>query len=389
VVDNSNIVRTIAGTRSLNGVGNNRLTAQFGTIGNLLYKSTATGAPTNLSTGLHIADAGSLTFSRINPATDLLELVAGNQLSRDPTAGSIFGETYLGQSVAGVSFVVSAFDHNGLFIWQSSSSMISRQTSSNTISNIGATGDDLARTSDGQNSWRVSDHGGGSGLIVDPQGRIYYGGYRKISGVYSSYPRIGYINPADNKYYRVIGADHPSTNTTNSSGDAVSSDGPVKTGGVFKSISCADPATTPSFHYKGQSSCYMQYDPRYLAGVGRLIFAERSKFRFVDRPYDSSSSTLGTMVDATRNIGAFVIKYVDPTDVNNENIDRIYYISGGALYCIKITGSSTSGCNNTSLGPVSGMPSLSSMSLTIDPSSGYLFMTSSNRQVVYRMLPPD
>jgi hypothetical protein len=385
MVDGSGIIRTLAGTRYLSGVGNDAKTAQFNMVQTLLWKATSTAAPTSLSSGLYIADSGALAITRVNTGTGLLELVGGNQISKAPTNGATFGSQFIGSAAASFSVGTLAFDQNGLLVWQSGSSL-SRLTSSNTISVMFSGGTDLANASDGATfaTLATRDNGGGSGMVIDSSGQIYYGGYRNLSGQYASYPRIGYLDPSTNRYYRVIGADSPPAITTNSSGDAVSADGAVYSAGSYKTIGCA-PNPTNGHLQKGAYSCYMQLDQRYNSGEGRLIFAEQNKLRTITRPWDYSTSVLGTLLDATRPVGAFAIQYVDGS---SSTIDRVYYISGGVLYCYRVTGGNTAGCSNASLGPPAGMPGLNSTTLTQDTVNN-LYGVSSNRQVIYQFVPPN
>ena len=387
IVDNVGKLRTIAGTRYLSGIGNDIKTASFNAIQTLLYTSHSTGGSTNLTPGLYIADSGAFSFARANPTSGLLEIVGGNQIAKNPINGGSFGSVPISSAAGTFGVGDVTFDQNGLLVWQSGKS-ITRLLVDNTMSSFMAGNKDPSQADDGDSLSTLGlwDSGGGTGMVSDSSGRLYYGGYRVLTGNYQSYPRIGMLDPSIGKYYRVIGADAPPIRpTTDSSGDAASADGPVYSASKYKSLQCQPYAPNSSSPWKGEGSCYIQFDQRYNANEGRLLFAEQNKIRAVTRPWDNSTSTLSTLWDMTRPVGAYVIQYVD---LSSATIDRVYYVSGGKLYCYRVTGGDTAGCSNASLGPPSGMPSLNATTLAMDD-SGNLYAVSSNKRVVYKLAPPN
>ena len=380
-VDSDNKIRTLAGTPSFSGAGGDRKLARFGRISGIQYKNTAVNAaPVSLPAGLYLGDSVGMTFSRVDNGTNNLEWVAGNGIAQTITNGGTFGLNALSTSNASQYYLGNfVFDENGRFVWQSGI-LLHRQSSSNTITQYTNGGVQIERANDATNatSLQFMDTGGYTGMLVDSDGRIYYGGHRYLYADYYSYPRLGVIN-TDGKYYRVIGADSLSANTSSAVGDAVSTDGAVKTAGVFKTIKC---------NMSSSNNCYMQIEERFNSGDKRLLFIEQNKIRSISRPYDSGTSQLSTLTDLTRSAGAFVYRYVNPGNATDSTIDRIYYISGGGLYCKIIDGAASANCNNTRIGPPSGMKTLSSEILTQD-SSGNLYLVNSNNNQVYKFNPPN
>jgi hypothetical protein len=91
-----------------------------------------------------------------------------------------------------------------------------------------------------------------------------------------------------------------------------------------------------------QRPCHVLYQP----DEDRLYFSEFDRIRYITAPTDPAVSTLTTLFTASLVVGGFILS-LDGTQL-------FYLMEDGRLYCHD-RGSGAAWCNDTALGPPSGM----------------------------------
>jgi hypothetical protein len=357
-------IRTIAGVKKISGHNSDASVARFVAIHNLRYKSTSLGNSNLFPSGLYYGDGEAATIGRIDPTNNKMIIMGGRQVSQALSNGVDFGfEKSMGTFYNSQSAGFFNFTPAGLLNFYSQGSHLFRVGTDGKIYFVtgGSTNFINATAGIAATSVDVRHHGARAGITFDQSGRLYSGSRSSADNGAKLYV----INVTNNTFHPVIGS-----STVNAS----SADDSTAGSAITKSISCTIDI----------SRCYPQYDDI----EDRLLFSEGNTIRFVSTPYDSSQSTLGTLsntdvagaaMNAGRSIHAFVYE---------AEKDRVYYMSGGQLYCYDLLQNSPAHtqCNNSALTFPSQMGTLTNFSLALG-SNNEVYVTSGS--VIYKYQFPN
>jgi hypothetical protein len=321
---------------------------RFGTVRQLRYKAAAAPNQTLFPEGLYFTDSMNVVLGTIDD--DRVTILGGNGLSTRLTSGSVFSSDQpLGFEYAAQSMARFAFDSDGLPVFYTNTSGIFRVDADSAILAVldGSTYFDDAVDGAQASTLNVNFHGAMSGIATDDRGNIYFGN----RGHNEPVPVIGRADVAADQFFRVIGNNANAHSPDQSAGNA----------------------RTANILCDGHGGCALgEYD---LAN-DRLLFAEDNTIRFVTTPYDTTQSSLGTLLDAGQRVRAFVTL---PTGF-------VYYISGGGLFCYDLNGVHPPECDNSLLGPPYQLGTLSSETLVRDD-VGTLYTTNSAGNLIIRFRP--
>jgi hypothetical protein len=327
-LDNDDYIRTIAGTRPLSGINASATMARFGTVINLRYRKSTDPNLSQFPKGLYIGDGESVTITRIDQ-DNVLRLSGGNQISMNITSGDTYGPNLpLGIKYTSSSAGIFSFDVLGRLLFYTSVHRLYRVGLDSTIDLLAGHSTTIAHdfvlSANNNPNVYLSYYGVRSGIQSDSSGRIYSGA--RSANHPNSGARLYYIDPSDKTFFKVVG----------DSSLYVSADDLAPGSAKDKGISCGDYL----------SRCYVQVDSQ-----DRLLFAEGNTIRIITNPHDDTQSTLTTLkhtdgvtnMNTGRTVGAYVY---------DEHAHRVYYLSGGHLYCYDLaqTLPAIPSCNNTSLG---------------------------------------
>ncbi len=356
MIDEEDKIRTVAGIMAMSGNGNDKLTARFTKIRRILYKSTGAANQSLFPGGLYIADGGANAIGYIDLSTNIFTIRGGNMIAKAPTVGSTFSaNNYIGDIYAGMSGGVIGFDAAGLMTFYSGQSAILRVDSSGLIQSVLVGVGNYATAADGATATALntSAFGAWQGLIYDNHGNLYIGPQKSTSTI----PTFKRVDIANNKIYKVMGG------TLN----ATSADDATAGNALNKNLNCTQGQT-------GIGSCLMgEYDTTN----DRLLFAEGNKIRFITTPYNTSLSTLGTLLNAGRSMGAF-------SYIPGQN--WVYYASSNNLYCYDLSGANPAACNNTAITKPSELGSIGAETITRD-ASGNIYVVNIVGNAIYKYVP--
>jgi hypothetical protein len=362
-LDDDGYVRTVAGARAFSGIGDSATVSRFGVLQTLRYRKSTDANQAMFPRGLYFADGEAITLGRIDPVTMTTQLVAGNQLSMSIGEGSTFGPNFpLGTNYMSTSTGFFDFDPNGLLAFYTSTNRIYRVDSQSLIRGVMTGGNKFTTRSSGSSALGTSVvyTGARSGIVFDTLGRLYSGARPNTSDSnFALGPKLFMVDIASDTFNNVI---HGGSN-------AISADDATPGSAVSKPFSCGN----------GTASCYIQYDRLN----DRLLFAEGNKIRVITTPYAESTSTLSTLMHTDgvtpMTPGRTVVAYEYVAALN-----RVYYLSGGQLYCYDLAQSSPAipTCNNTSLGFPSQLGSLSSTAIAVGEGNSEVFVRGTG--VIYR-----
>ncbi len=359
MIDEQNKIRTLAGVMPTSGDLKDKLLARFSKIRRLVFKSTGALNQALFPGGLYVADGGANVIGHINLTTGIYSVRGGNMVSKGPAIGSSFSSTNsIGLNYARISGGVIGFDALGLLTFYSSSSYILKVDASGLIQSVlnGAGPYDAAADGATATNLNTRAYGAWQGLIYDNHGNLYIGPQTAVASA-TYVPKFMRVDIANNKIYKVMGG---TLNTT-------SIDDPTAGSALTKNFTC-------TYGAAGQGSCLMgEYDTTN----DRLLFTEGNKIRFISKPYDTTQSTLGTLLDAGRQMGAF-------SYIPGQN--WVYYTTSNNLYCYDLSGVNPAACNNTAIAKPAMFDSLSSETITRD-ASGNIYVTNANGNLVYKYVP--
>lgn len=365
-------IQTLAGVDRFWGDGKEAGVVRFGGIFGLRYK---TQNLANFPAGLYIGDGLGNRLLQADLTTGKVHVRAGNGISKTPSAGTAFSPN---NSVArirlGQDLGLFTINPTGLFTYFTNRQLFNVNSDETVEPLFGETSiaNNIYAIADGTtNASNFAFCNDGSdilhGLSYDGAGNLYFGGY--FSSCTPAYNKI-MVRKANGAFYSVIG------NLTVASSADCTTPGCAQE----KSIQCASSVT-------GTNGCSIgNFDDRYSSGKGRLLFAETNKIRFVTDPTNPAQSTYGTLLSAARNIGAFYFKYKNPTVPSDDQMDRVYYLSGGKLYCYKVSAGADASCNDTSLGPAAPIDQIFSGTITEGP-DGEIYVLNLNKTVIMKYTP--
>jgi hypothetical protein len=328
-----NKVYTLLGTQALYGDGLNKNFLRAQQIRGIYYKKPSEPNQDAFPHGLYFTDAFSMTLNYINPTTNIVETIAGDQSLQEISgaAGLLFNkESSLGSQHYNRNLISLKFDSEGL-PW---SSVMGKVFSVNMNKEI------VWKHKGTQLSWVSSAQG------EDPTSRYgeYYLGQTNLEihdnqGIFL----IGNGESANPRLYGgvILYQDFNTLNTEKLIGGALL----PATGFSPDTAIPGEPVnlTLSSTCGHGGRTCYV----RYQENENRLYFSEDNKIRYIATPLDASQATLHTLVDLGRTVRNFIF---------SENNELVFYVSGGRLYCTNLPGYiAPDFCNNSNLGPSPGL----------------------------------
>lgn len=359
MIDEQNKIRTLAGLMPTEGSGKDRLLARFSKIRRLVFKSTGALNQALFPGGLYVADGGANVIGHINLTTGIYTRIGGNMVSKGATVGSTFSaNNSIGINYNRMSGGVIGFDSQGLITFYSSSLYILRVDSSGLIQAVlnGGTAYDTAADGTTATGLNTRAYGAWQGLIYDNNGNLYIGPQTAVASA-SYVPKFMRVDIANNKIYKVMGG----------TANATSNDDPTAGSALTKDFNCTYSGT-------GQGSCLMgEYDTTN----DRLLFTEGNKIRFVTKPYNTTQSTLGTLLNAGRQVGAF-------SYVPGQN--WVYYTSNNNLYCYDLSGANPAACNNTAITKPALFDNIGTETIARD-ASGNIYVVNTIGNYIYKYTP--
>lgn len=365
-IDGSNKVQTVAGTLPFSGYGLDRKLARFGSLWQLRYKSSLAPEQTLLPGGLYFGDGVAMTIGRVDFNDQKSYPVIGTQVSMGVAGGSVFGpNNSAGTMYNGWTAGTLNFSPAGLMFWANGPSQLARVGSNGLISMVNGTSTQpgYQTVADGTSLANVGlyFHGTFNTFIFDNNNNLYVGPkWYDFSGASVYRPLIGRFDLTTNKYYKVIG------NGTNASSADCSIPGCATTASILSDYGLPTASANSG-----------AFNSHYDSTNERLFFAEGTKIRYIEKPYDPAQATLGTLLTAARSIYNF--NYIPG---NN----HVYYINGSTLYCKDLSGANPAGCNDTALTLPSQMGSLSTAAITRDD-AGNIYVLNGTRRLVYKYTP--
>jgi hypothetical protein len=328
-----NKVYTLLGTPAIYGDGLSKYFLRAQQIRGIYYKKPTEPNQDVFPHGLYFTDAFSMTLNYINPDTNIVQTIAGDQSLQEISgaAGLLFNkDSSLGTQHFSRNLISLKFDSDGL-PWSSS---MGKVFSVNTSKEI------VWKHNGTQQSWVASAQG------EDPTGR--YGHYNLGLTNLEIHDNQGIfiIGNGENAVPRLYGGvilyqDFDLLSTEKLIGGAllpavgVSDDTSVPGGpsNLTLSSSCGN----------GSRSCFIRYNEL----ENRLYFSEDTKIRYLESPLNAGTATLHTLLDLGRNVRNFIF---------SKNHELVFYVSGGRLYCTNMPGHTAPAfCNNSNLGPSAGL----------------------------------
>jgi hypothetical protein len=339
-LDANSQLRTMMGTKPFYGEDLSRLMAR-GTFKGIYYK-TSNSNTTAFPKGLYFLDTKAGVFGYVDPVTDIISIVAGNQemLSGSlPDDGNpVDRNTNMGDQ-SGINFAGLTFDSDGLPIFGANSKVI-RITSAKTLETIsGGSGSGNPYWFNSADNLSTSVLGfrqqwGTQNFAMLGNNYLYSLGVNSSAAQGAFGGGIGYIDIASSKFRFLM------KGVTANGSVAASSDSNISSTVTTSPLSGA---------------CYSQLCYIQLGADGNIYFSEGNQIRSLTSVTAPASTTLSTPANLV--MGQQVRNFIFSPDNN-----RVYYISGTSLLCKWIgAGGAPTNCQNTNLGPVTGFNSLSSI----------------------------
>jgi hypothetical protein len=325
-VDSGNKLRTLAGTMPFYGEGLDRSFAR-GVFRGIYYKTSNNGTA-DFPKGLYFVEESSNVLGYVDPTTQLVSVVAGNQrqLSAMPTNGSVVGpNSDLGSAAEGTNFAGLDFDSDGYPLIVAGNSLL----------RIGA-GKVATKWGGSGTRWQNAAHDaalssltfaysfGNTNLVTVGNSLVYGLGIQNnpLSGPLQS--MVGFANLTDGKFKVLM------TGTASSSNPVPpDSAAPSTVNSTALSSACWN------------GNCHIVYN----TVDSKLYYSEGNVIRALTNPTDPTAVTLTTVHSLGRNVYSFTF---------SPDNNRIYYVSNdNQLYCKWIgTGGAPANCTNSAaLGP--------------------------------------
>lgn len=334
-IDEQNLVQTFAGTFSLFGDGADKSVLR-GEIGSIYYQKSST-ANADFPEGLYFGAPEMAAVFYINPTTGVVERFLGNGLGAGSVAlaGSVMNKN------ANLGPLYGAGQDGAIFNFDSSGYPFIR--ANYRLFRVGP-GKIFEYKMTGSTNWDDATPGSSPALAYTPALSLRHNLALKGNGIFllgvassgtgstsgNNSSSLRFMDFASNSVVHIMGG-----NGTN----AYSADQTVDTDLRTLNINTNYAATVSNYTYYDQST-------------DRLYFVENyKKLRYITAP-TSNSSKLITFMDLTGNSQSLWNFTFRPDG------SSIFYIrDDGKLYC-KTLGTAPASCNDTSLGPSTGLPTL-------------------------------
>ena len=367
-VDSTGLMRTFAGTLPFYGSGLDK-SLMKGQFTGIYFKQSTEGNQTAFPSGLYFFELGGMVLGYINDTTGVVSTVAGSQTGIQPavyaTGTAISANSSLGLNSNSAGQALT-FDSQGLpwFAYESSQNAVlaSIDANFNAIAlQDGGTPWDYA--ADGTSPASTTSYGTAGGNL-----QVKGGGALFLNRVYGA--ATSYTNQAP--YMRFLDFSGSTLGTPSildimgGSGTTASSD--TTTAGSLSSLSFSSTCIS--------NACKIQYVPVSAANAANdlLYFTEGSNLRVVTDPTTPSSSLLTTVFTASGAIANFILSL---------DQSQVFYTHGNRLYCHTLTGTAKSWCNDTSLGPPTGMNTLGTIGNQFTWKNSETLLISDNQGDIY------
>lgn len=351
-------VQTRLGTLPFHGDGLHRRLLR-GRPAGIHYKGASAPSQGAFPEGLYFLDSGGLVLGHIAPQTGLVTVRWGNQRQDDvihPTGTPISPDLTMGRSYFGGDAMPLTLDAQGL-PWLRYNDVLAR---------VDATGKIVALQPSAGKVWENAPDGADpadydffpyglrQNLTLKGGGAFLIGGYKPHTDTVS----IRYFDFTSHAVTRIMGS------LPNGASPDSATPGSVKSLSLSSSCQYAD-------------NCFAHY----RADQDRLYFGEEHKIRYITSPTDTSASTLGTLLTASGAIDNFSFR---------PDGKQVFYVlqSSGKLRCHDL-GSGASWCDDTDLGPPSGLSTLGYGPNALTWKSASELLVSTYRGEIYlHALPP-
>jgi Bacterial Ig-like domain len=353
-------IYTLMGSKPIYGNGLNKSFLRAQWLGGIYYKKAIENNQVLFPSGLYFTDEYSMTFNLINPATGIMTTLAGNQsLISDTTNGVSFDTSIsLGNQHSNHNLASLTFDEAGL-PWFVTDAYLRKVEADGKMYRKQGSGSRWSQAIQGSNPANfISTYFFGFSNLIASNGGVFQMGQAFVSPeVLQNAPVMQFHDYTNSIVQHMMG------------GGAIANVGynpDNSTPGAQKNLSLSASCMT-------YAKCFNQYD----SVNDFFYFSEDNKLRYITNPKTPTTSTLNTLFDAGRPILNFIF---------SEDGEQVYYVStDGRLYCYDLpSGTSPSHCNNTNLGPATGMTTItsrpnqltwkSSNELLINPRNGEIYI---------------
>ena len=355
-------IYTLMGTKAIYGIGQDKSLLRAQWPGGMYYKKATELNQVLFPEGLYFTDEYSMTINHIHPTTGIVTTVAGNQsLVQNNSSGVSFNSsTSLGSQHSNQNLASLTFDEQGL-PWFVTDSY---------LRNVESDGK-MYRKQTGSTRWSQAVQGSNPANFI----ATYFYGLTNLSvsngGVFvtgQSYAQTETLLNAPVVQFH----DFTTSVVQHMMGGGATTNVGFTPDNSAPGAQINLPLTSNCLYY----SCYNFYD----SDANIFYFSETNKIRSLTNPKTPSSSTLTTLIDAGREIRNFIF---------SEDGDQVYYISSdGKLYCKDVDGvTPPAHCNNTDLGPASGLSIITSRpnQLTWKSSTELLINSRSGEIYLYKV----
>lgn len=371
-IDSSNNMQTLLGTLPFYGTGLNKLLIR-GDIAGIHWKKNTDLNTGILPEGLYFTESAGKVLGRIDPATAIVSLVAGGQWISGPaiTTGTTISATTSFGSNGQDDLNNLGFDDQGL-PWMKNNTRLLRITSLGTALAPQRTSFPSPTFNYWQNAteaelptdYGLAHNGGQTNMTLKGSDGVFLFGAAGVGnsgGFAGDNVSIRYFNFATNTVVRVMG-DFPGQVSNGVSANQT-------TPGMAQNLSFSNSCIFST------RRCYTLY----REDEDRLYFTEdTTSLRYITNPTNPSASTLGTLF-----VAATIVKnFIFSTDNS-----MVFYLDGTKLRCRNLT-SGNAWCNDTPLGPSTGMENLSLRANQLTWKNPTTLLISSGGQIFQYTLPP-
>nr|BFD62796.1 hypothetical protein BdHM001_14770 [Bdellovibrio sp. HM001] len=323
-IDGQGQIRTVIGSLPFYGDGGDKMLAR-GTFRGIYYKKASEANQAAFPAGLYFVDSSAMIFGYINPVTNKVEVLWGDQARTvyAETGVTISKDGDLGPPHMGGGGHSLTFDSNGL-PWLRIGSLGYRIDSNRKAVRLQNSSSAFETAENGSDPRNTAMHyyGGISNLVLKGQGMFLIGGFPQVG--YDPVGKIQYLDFSSNVVTRVMGG----TTVTLSMGPTSSADITTPGGGVQN-------ATFAPACMGSSNRCYLSY----REDQDRLYFSEGNKLRYITNPDNPATSTLNTLFTVASGV---IHNYIFSMDGK-----QIWYFKDNyGLYCKDIS-SGKSWCDNT------------------------------------------
>ena len=340
-VDNTGLMRTYAGTFPFyGGTGSLNKSLMRGTFTGIYFKQETEANQTAYPTGLYFYEATGPVIGYINDSSGLVSTLVGSQTGVAAplytTGTALSANSTLGVNAGGAGAVMT-FDSSGLpwFSYDSASNVV--------IASIDANSKAIAEQKGGA-FWDYATDGTSpvntvaydtvsTNLQIKGDGAFLLNRFYSTPSYTSQAPFMRFLDFSGSTLGTVSMLDIMGGTGTTTSADTT-------TPGSLASLSLSSACDV--------NGCKIQYIAAGAANPANdlLYFTEGSKLRVITDPTTPASNLLTTVFTAATTISNFILSL---------DQSQAFYTMSGRLYCHTLTGTAKSWCNDTSLGPPTGM----------------------------------